>query len=178
MWTKIICFSLVSTCNNLRKHTLQNSSEICGDYSPQGSGRNWVEIRSISLTTDTPQEMPQGSTELALEGSWLTEGADWVCMGSRSAMRQEEHPLRSICEPLCWHSFTAVWKPGGFSALPRTKRHLKHPQDLWFGNEPYLWFQRVVLHQHCWANALLLPEKAEMSLWGPECHMWGCLLPQ
>lgn len=46
-----------------------------------------TEFQSIRLTTDTPQEMPWGNSELVLGGSWLTESADWVCIGSRFAMR-------------------------------------------------------------------------------------------
>ena len=46
-----------------------------------------TEFQSIRLTTDTPQEMPWGNSERVLGGSWLTESADWVCIGSRFAMR-------------------------------------------------------------------------------------------
>ena len=42
-----------------------------------------------------------GSTDLIFGGSWLMEDDDWVCTGSRFAMRREEHPTGSICELLC-----------------------------------------------------------------------------
>ena len=70
------------------------------------------------------------------------------------------------------------WRPKGFSAVLRIKWHWKHPQDLWLESELYLWFQRVVIHQCCWANSLLLPEEAEMRLWGPEFHKRRSLFPQ
>lgn len=65
----------------------------------------------------------------------------------------------------CTHCCTAS---RGFSALPRTKWYLKYSWDLWLGNEPYLWLQRMDLHQHCWANSPFLPEEAEMNLWGSD----------
>ena len=93
------------------------------------------------------------SIELALEGSHLTRNADWVCVNTRPTTRQEEHPPGCICEPLCQCSFTPLRKRWGFAVLPRTKWYLKHAQDL------CLEFQRVALHQYCWTNSLLLPQK-------------------
>ena len=110
---------------------------------------------------------------LAYRKCWMGVHGLQVCHEVEGAISQDlfvNHSVE-IHSLLCW-------RPKGFSATLRLKWHWKHPQDLWSESELYLWFQRVVIHQCCWANSFLLPEKAEMRLWGPEFHMRRSLLPQ